>query len=144
MFERAADWPVVAAAEFARIFRFGIAGIANTAVGGCAIVLLEWGCGLAPSAANLGGFAVGIALGFILNNAFVFGVRSQDIPTFVRYVMAFGLAFGLNQLVLAALTRTQSAVVGLFLAQAIALATYSLAHFVLCRLWVFSRSRERI
>jgi putative flippase GtrA len=142
MSERAAAWPSILEAEVGRVFRFGLVGILNTAIGGCVIVLLQWGCRLDPFFANASGFAVGIGSGFVLNKGFVFGNRLQGGQTFGRYGVAFALAFGLNQLLLAALVRGQFAPSSLLFAQGTALASYSIASFVLCRFWVFRRCRE--
>jgi putative flippase GtrA len=140
---KAISEPFAVAAELGRIFRFGIVGVANTAVGCIIIYVLESGCGLDPLLANAGCFAVGIGLSFLFNRGFVFKTRSNSVRTFGRYGAAVVLAFGLNQLTLAALTRGWFVVAHPFLAQGIAFAVYSTTCFILFRLWVFPRPDRR-
>jgi putative flippase GtrA len=120
------------------IARFGLAGLINTAVGFAVIAVLDAGLGLPPALANAAGYAVGMAIGFVLNRSFVFRSRTGLPAAGLRYLIAAAGAFVLNQGVLR--------VAGLALgggraqhlaAQLVAMAAYSVTLFFLCRLWVF-------
>ena len=123
--------------EVARILRFGLAGLANTAISIGVILLLERLCGLDPFVANAGGFAVGIIVSFVLHRRFVFRAHRVGAPV-LRYAVMVMSAFLANQLVLAAGLATLPTFAGkTVVAQAVALATYTAVSFLLCRLWVF-------
>lgn len=120
------------------LLRYGLAGLVNTAAGFSAIAALDLGLGLQPALANAAGYALGLAVGFLLNRAFVFRSRGAIPATGLRYLAAAAVAFLLNQAVLRA--------TGLMLgagrlqhlaAQALAMGCYTVALFLLCRLWVF-------
>ncbi len=128
-------------AELTRLIRFGMVGLANTAVGFAVVALLQGGFRLDPFLSNAGGILVGIGVGFVLNKSFVFGGDSFGTSVLCRYIIAFILAFSLEQLVLAALLWNPLASIPTILAQVVALASYSTAYFLLCRFWIFARRR---
>jgi|HubBroStandDraft_4_1064222.scaffolds.fasta_scaffold244911_2 putative flippase GtrA len=118
--------------------RFGVAGLVNTAVGFAVIVMLDPGLHAPPALANALGYGAGMGVGFLLNRAFVFRSRTGLAASGGRYAIAALGAFALNQAVLRA--------AGLILgggalahvaAQLAAMAAYTAALFMLCRLWVF-------
>jgi putative flippase GtrA len=120
------------------VARFGLVGLINTAVGFAVVVALDPGLHVAPAIANGVGYLVGVGVGFILNRGFVFrsgeGVRASGL----RYAIAALGAFVLNQCVL----RLAGAAFGAggaqhIAAQLCAMATYSIAFFLVCRFWVF-------
>jgi len=122
----------------ALIARFGLAGLINTAVGFSVVCLLDIVLKLPPAVANAGGYAVGIAVSFVLNRVFVFRSRTSAPSAGLRFLLAAALAFALNQVVL----RLVGAILGAgvlqhLAAQALAMAVYSVSLFVLCRSWVF-------
>jgi putative flippase GtrA len=120
------------------LLRYGLAGIVNTAVGFSAIVALDLGLGLPPALANAAGYALGLVVGFLLNRAFVFRSRGAIPTTGLRYLAAAAAAFVLNQAVLRAAGLALGAGRLQHLgAQALAMGCYTLALFLLCRLWVF-------
>lgn len=118
--------------------RFGLAGVVNTAVGLSVIAGLDLGLHLDPHLANAGGYAVGIAIGFLLNRGFVFKSDGHLGRTGAKYLGAIAAAFLLNQLVLALAQQLYgSMALGRLAAQLTAMTSYTLLLFVLCRLWVF-------
>jgi putative flippase GtrA len=120
------------------IARFGLVGLVNTAVGFAVAVLLDPVLGLPPALANAASYACGISVGFVLSRRFVFRSRAGLSAAGPRYLLAAVGAFALNQAVLRATGLALGA--GLFqhiAAQVAAMASYSIAFFVLCRLWVF-------
>jgi putative flippase GtrA len=115
--------------------RFVITGVANTAVGFTTIFVCAELLGWSPYLANAAGYAVGLAFGFVLNRSWTFGDRRHATVTAPRYVIAFGVSYGANLAMLAAGLRLLS--LPPILAQAAALATYSLIFYLLCRYFVF-------
>lgn len=119
----------------ARLFRFALTGLANSAVGWAVIFGGLW-AGLSGYAANAAGYAVGLMLSFTLNRGFVFGVRGEISGREVaRFLAAFGVAYGCN---LAVLVAAQS-VLGADnpLAQLPAIAAYVVIFFLLSQRFVF-------
>ena len=84
----------------ARLLRFGLTGLANSAVGWAVIFAGLW-AGLSGPVANAAGFGVGLVLSFTLNRRFVFGVtgavRGREVA---KFLAAFAVAYGVNLAVL--------------------------------------------
>lgn len=119
------------------IGRYGLAGIANTALGFGLIMFCDSVLGLRAAAANAAGYAAGWMLGYILNRAFVFKGSSHR-GTGWRYALAVGAAFLANQIVLHVTMMLGPALPGgHVLGQAAGVATYTVVLFILCTLWVF-------
>jgi putative flippase GtrA len=121
--------------------RFGLAGLANTAVGFAVIAGLDLGLHVQPQLANAAGYVVGIGMGFALNRKFVFGSTGKARGEFARYLVVVAVAFLANQAVLL----VAHAVLGdgkldHLLAQFSGMATYTVLTFVLSRYFVFSRA----
>jgi putative flippase GtrA len=80
----------------ARLLRFGLTGLANSAVGWAVIFAGLW-AGLSGPVANAAGFGVGLVLSFTLNRRFVFGVtgavRGREVA---KFLAAFAVAYGVN------------------------------------------------
>jgi putative flippase GtrA len=76
--------------------RFGVVGLANTMVGLLTIYLLKWPGGLGNTAANLGGYCVGLAMGFVLNRSWTFYHSGLWLPAFVRFFLVFVVAYATN------------------------------------------------
>jgi len=121
-----------------QLARFGAVGLINTAVGFSVIAGLDVGLGVTPALANACGYAVGVGLGFALNRGFVFRSRTGVAASAARYLTAALAAFVINQgvLRLAGLALGDGRLERL-LAQLVAMAAYTTALFVICRLWVF-------
>ena len=118
-----------------RLFRFALAGLANSAVGWAVIFGGLW-AGLSGVIANAAGFGVGLVLSFTLNRRFVFGVtgavQGREVA---KFLAAFAVAYGIN---LAVLHAAQS-VLGANspLAQLPAIGAYVVIFFLLSQLFVF-------
>jgi putative flippase GtrA len=119
----------------ARLMRFVLTGLANSAVGWAVIFGGLW-AGLSGVVANAAGYGVGLVLSFTLNRRFVFGVSGAVSGREVaRFLAAFGIAYGVN---LAVLIAAQSVLgEGHPLAQLPALAAYVAVFFVLSQWFVF-------
>jgi putative flippase GtrA len=119
----------------ARLLRFGLTGLANSAVGWALIFAGLW-AGLSGPVANAAGFAVGLVLSFTLNRRFVFGVtgavRGREVA---KFLAAFAVAYGINLAVLFA----AQGVLGedSALAQLPAIGAYVVIFFLLSQFVVF-------
>lgn len=121
--------------ELVRFATFLLVGLCNTAVGlGIAFVALRLGAG--DYRANALGYAVGMAVSYLLNRRFTFaaerGGHGRQAP---RFLVAAGLSYLLNLGVIAVGHR-----LGLresMLLQVAAMGAYSLCFYLLSRLFVF-------
>jgi putative flippase GtrA len=119
----------------ARLFRFGLTGLANSAVGWAVIFGGLW-AGMSGLAANAAGYAVGLVLSFTLNRRYVFGVTGAVSGREVaRFLAAFAMAYGVNVAVLMLAERVFGA--NSPLAQLPALAAYIVLFFLLSQRFVF-------
>ncbi len=119
----------------ARLFRFALAGLVNSAVGWAVIFGGLW-AGLSGLAANAAGFGVGLVLSFTLNRRFVFGVtgavQGREVA---KFLAAFAVAYGANVAVLSAAQSSLGS--DNPLAQLPAIGVYVLIFFLLSQLFVF-------
>jgi putative flippase GtrA len=91
--------------EFAK---FILAGVINTLVGYSTFWVGIHAFGLSPFLSNASGYAVALAIAYLLNRHFVFsshraiptGGGSRDAGSIIRFLFAFVFAFALNQLTL--------------------------------------------
>lgn len=121
--------------------RYGLAGVANTALGLGLILFCDVFLRLRPEIANAVGYAAGWILGYALNRAFVFRSRAAHRVTSIRYVIAVAVAFIANQAVLrAALRWTPPSLFGHAAGQVAGVVVYTLMLFALCASWVFRDS----
>jgi putative flippase GtrA len=121
------------------VSRFGLVGIANTAIGYAVIAILDLGLKVAPPIANAAGYAIGFGISYLLNRKFVFRSVEKASATGPRYLVAAALAFALNQLVLALSTRVLGdGNLPHAASQLAGMAIYTVALFIACRVWVFS------
>jgi len=115
--------------------RFLLAGVANSAVGLCVIVLLQAGIGVDRRLANAAGYLVGGVVAYVLNRAYTFSSTASHARTMPRFILAAVGCFALNILVLEFCVRTLEWPV--FMAQVAALTTYTLTFYVVSRRHVF-------
>jgi putative flippase GtrA len=124
------------------LVRFGVAGAINTAVGLSIIEGLDLVFHVEPHLANAVGYAVGIAIGFVLNRGFVFKSDGHIGRTGAKYLIAVAIGFLANQAVLTAVQPLYGpAALGRFAAQLTGMATYTLLLFALCKGWVFRNAK---
>jgi putative flippase GtrA len=124
--------------EVARFIRFGLAGVANTLVGLGIIAALDLGLHVRPAIANAAGYAVGIALSFVLSRQFVFRSRQRAKTAVPRFLFSAAIAFAVNQAVLAAAGHLLGGDPALrFAAQVGGMCSYTLTLFLLGRFWIF-------
>lgn len=119
----------------ARLFRFGLTGLANSAVGWAVIFGGLW-AGMSGLAANAAGYAVGLLLSFTLNRRFVFGVTGAvSLREVAKFLSAFAVAYGANVAVLLAAQSVLGA--DSALAQLPAIGAYIVIFFLLSQFFVF-------
>jgi putative flippase GtrA len=117
--------------------RYAIAGVLNTVTGFATILVAEHMFGMSAYAANAVGYAVGIAVGFLVNRNWTFQHTGSPTRAAVLYVAAFAACYLLNLLVL--WIALNVFVWPSIVAQAVAIAVYSVAFFLTCR-WVVFRN----
>lgn len=123
-------------AQRAELLRYGMAGVLNTALGYGLFLVLHWGLGVDPHLANALGFGGGLLQSLLLNRWFVFkGARLGGLEV-QRFAIGFGVAYGLNLLTLSALLALGMAVPW---GQFLAMATYTVAFYLINRVWVWKR-----
>lgn len=122
-------------AELQKIWRFGLVGLVNTGVGLTVIYGLKYFGGVGDVWANIGGYGVGLSVSFILNSTWTFENGLWSPWVVVKYLFAFGLAYGANlATVLFALHLLE---INSYLAQAFGLPVYMVLFYCLCRWVVF-------
>ena len=115
--------------------KFCAVGLVNTLIGYGTILLAGFILGLNPYAANVCGYAVGLLVSFLLNRRFTFESRQAALPALVRFCLAFLPSYGLNLIVLhISLQHLQFPEA---LSQALAIGSYTITFFLLCRVFVF-------
>ena len=118
--------------------RFGLVGVANTALGLGITTALDLGLQVNPQIANAVGYGAGMILSYFLNRFFVFGGTESARSTVPKYLAALAIAFAVNQLVLLVAGRVLGPAPEMrLLAQVVAMASYTVVNFALCRMWVF-------
>jgi len=122
----------------ALLARFSLVGVANTVIGLGVIAILDLGFHLRPSLANAVGYLVGVCFSFFLTRSLVFRSSTGAASTAWKYALAMACAFCINQLVLLAMGHLLDArPLSHLMAQMTAMASYTLANFLMCRYWVF-------
>jgi putative flippase GtrA len=116
--------------------RFAAAGLLNTLVGFAAIVAaLRLGFG--DVAANLIGFGIGLAVGFVINRQWTFRAEGEANPAEIaRYLAAFAVSWSLN--IAAVLIGVRLGMAGSVWVQLAGMAVYSVTFFALSRWFVFA------
>lgn len=122
-----------------QLLRYGLVGLANTAVGYGLILVGLW-LGMGDYPANAFGFAIGLCFSFFANRAFTFSRRGPiAAPEVGRFLACFALAYAANLAVVAA-----GKAAGLDsnpLVHLAGTALYSVCFFVLIRSFSFGRPR---
>jgi len=120
--------------EFTYLFRYAGSGALNTVVG-FAFIFLLMALGLSPFSANIGGYLVGLILGFIVSKKLVFRSKGKITSEGIRYFAAFFASVILNLVVLQFSLDTMHWNVNF--AQLLAAATYTSVMYLLTRYLVF-------
>lgn len=123
-----------ALARYTSLWRFGVVGVGNTAVG-LAFIYAARAAGLGEVAANAAGYAVGLMFSFALNRRWTFGGRGPLLRHAVKFALVVLVAWLLNIVTLLGAMRLGMAAA---LAQAVAVLPYTLVSYCGCRWWVFA------
>jgi putative flippase GtrA len=115
--------------------RFLIVGAANTLLGYGVIIFLSVHVGASPILANICGYAVGGACGYILHRGFTFSSRQMHMSAVPRFALTWALCYLLNVVVL--LVCLNSLKLPAALSQALSVCVYTLAFYVVSRNFTF-------
>lgn len=120
--------------ESAYLGRYAGSGVLNTLVG-FSVIFLLMALGAPPILANIGGYLVGLMLGFFVSKKLVFRSEGHITSEGFRYLAAFLACFLMNLLILqfVLVVMHWNAVV----AQLLAAAAYTVFMYLLTRLLVF-------
>lgn len=118
--------------------RYVVAAAVNNLVGYGAFLAALHGIGTTAQLANVIAYAVGLQMAFLLNRFFVFKDSRINLGTGVRFLLAFAISFGLNQLVLLAAIHWLGAPPEL--AQLVAMAAYAAAFYLFNKYLVWDRT----
>jgi len=76
--------------------RFVIVGGINTSIGLLTTWLLKWLGGLGDFPANLGGYALGVCVSFLLNRSWTFNFKGAWLPSVARFLVVVAVAYLAN------------------------------------------------
>jgi putative flippase GtrA len=116
------------------LVRYLLVGTLNTSVGYALILGLQFGLAVNPFLANGIGYAVGLAISYVLNRRFTFQSRRSHRSGLPAYLAAAAISYGVNALVLAS---GLAAGLASPLAQALAVVAYTVSFYLLARFSVF-------
>jgi len=119
------------------LLRFGLVGLANTALGFAIFAALHYGMCATPAVANSAGFGFGLVLSYVLNRRFTFRSNRPHGELTGPFLLAAICSYAVNIAVLEACIRI--GLVPIFLAQLLAMASYTIVFFLLTRYLVFNR-----
>ncbi|MFN7166883.1 MAG: GtrA family protein [Pannonibacter sp.] len=120
--------------QIRQLFAFGVTGLLNTGIGLGVIVALGTLLHFDPWLANLGGYAVGLCVSFVLNRYWTFGKQALGMPV-LSFLVAFAVSYLVNLAVLMVVVRWWPSYH--LLGQVVALGSYSVVFFLICRFLVF-------
>lgn len=115
--------------------RFAVVGLANTAIGLMAIFAVIFFFNANPALANAIGYAIGLAVSFVLNRFWTFGDTQSIAKVLPYYLLAAAISYLLNLTVV--LLGTYHFGVGPYLVQFFGIGVYTVSMFLGCRWFVF-------
>jgi putative flippase GtrA len=115
--------------------RFVIVGGINTTVGLLTIWLLKWLGGLSDFTANLGGYALGVCVSFLLNRSWTFSFKGAWLPSIARFLVVVAVAYLANLGVV--LLLAQKFGVNGYLAQMFGVPPYTILFYLGSRYFAF-------
>jgi putative flippase GtrA len=118
--------------------RFGAVGMVNTAIGLLAIYAVIFFFNTGPVVANAIGYAIGLAVSFVLNRIWTFGDGRSVGKVLPRYLLAAAISYLFNLSVV--LLGTYYFGVGPYLIQLFGIGVYTVTLFLGCRWFVFKES----
>jgi putative flippase GtrA len=115
--------------------RFAIVGVANTTIGLAAIYAVMFFGHAGPALANALGYAIGLAVSFVLNRSWTFKDSTLIRRVLPRYALVAALSYGLN--LATVLTAVNAFGVNPYVAQLLGICVYTGVMFFGCRWYVF-------
>jgi len=119
--------------------KFVAVGVFNTTIGLACIFAAKAFLGWGDLAANVSGYAVGLATSFMLNRTWTFRDRGRVSPALLRFLGAFLLAYLANLATVFALRDLVG--VDSYVAQALGIVPYTGLFFMVSRALVFVEQR---
>jgi putative flippase GtrA len=116
--------------------RFGMVGLVNTGVGLLAIYAVLYFAGTGPMVANTVGYAIGLALSFLLNRVWTFEHRGTVGRVLPRYLLVATIAFVCNLAVV--FIGTHYLGINAYMIQPGGIIVYTAIMFFGCRHYVFT------
>ena len=120
--------------------KFAAVGVINTLLCLGVIFGLKSLAGFGDVAANISGYAVGLACSFLLNRRWTFAHHSRLLPTLLRFLLVFLLSYLLNITVVLGLIRLGC---NDYLAHLGGMPLYTLVFYFGCRYFVFAPVASR-
>ncbi len=114
--------------------KYLLVGVINTIVGLGIIFTLMY-CRFTPEIANIIGYSVGIIVSYILNKYFTFHSNNSHKKDFFRFVIAMGIAYVINLIVLSVSYRYFG--INKYISQIIAGICYTISGYVLNKFYTF-------
>lgn len=110
-------------------------GLLNTLVGYGVFYILARFLKVIPEVANAIGYILALAVAFVLNKIYVFRGDVVASKTMPKFLLAFALAFAINQFILIFFYRFMG--FGAEISQVLAMLTYTLTFYALNKHFVF-------
>lgn len=120
--------------------RYLLVGLVNTGIGYTAILICQFSLEMTPIAANGCGYAIGLMTSYLLNKKFTFRAQTNHTKHLPMFVLVAGICYLLNVGVLFVTSSWFNLPPAI--AQAAAVASYTLSFFFASRHFVFSPSRN--
>ncbi len=120
--------------------RFISVGAVNTLVGLSVIYAAKALLGLGDVPANLLGYGVGLAIGFVLNGSWTFGYRGPRGPALLRFLAVTAVAYGVN--LLAVIGAIEALGLNGYVAQALGIPPYAAVSYLGSKYVAFAPSHK--
>ena len=121
--------------------RFLIVGVLNTIVGLSVIFACKAFAGFGDALANATGYAVGLAVSFVLNRSWTFDFTGRSARALLRFLLVFAVAYALNLLTVLALIRYAG--MPSYLAHVLGIVPYTTFSFLANHFFVFREAPSR-
>lgn len=86
-------------AIFFQVGRFSIAGLINSLIG-YLVIFSGMALGFSPYLCNVFGYSVGLCCSYFLNKNYTFKIKDADGRRFVKFLLAFSIAYLTNLVIL--------------------------------------------
>lgn len=121
--------------EIVRIVKYGIVGLANTAVTYLTYIILRF-LGAPILLSNITGYVLGLANSFVCNKKWVFKHDGKLWKEIMSFGCCFIISYAIQLVVLLSLNRYG---INEYIVQLIAMISYTLTNYLLNRIFTFSK-----